>query len=437
MSVLGKQLQNGTYEFDYNRAPEQKTNWKAFRDYIHNPAEGTYCGHTGKKWAITGIFYTCFFAVLALLFAICMKGLLATINTEKPRWILEESLIGTNPGPHWSEMLANSSQTARRLFVDRIQAVAEFSSRTVNTDPRTGEQERASAQTQPENHREGRIPATALLHGLENLAILRYRHIFTYIVGGIFVADGHTPLLFEGPQSSHWSISDSGLGFRPISEIPEEKSLIWYSSSDPSSVQKWTGLLDKFLEEYVNSSLLPNGGRNQQICNYNTPVKPGHVCAVEVNNWGPCSPNQQYGFNNSAPCVFIKLNRIYGWIPECYNSTNDLPSDMPASLVQHIKSVNSSRLNTIWVSCAGEDPHDHENIGEINYYPEDHGFPGYYYPYKNIPGYLSPVVAVHFLRPARNRIISVECRAWAKNIKYSPLKLDKLGSVHFELMVDE
>ncbi|XP_017795244.1 PREDICTED: sodium/potassium-transporting ATPase subunit beta-2-like isoform X1 [Habropoda laboriosa] len=325
MSVLGKQLQNGTYEFDYNRAPEQKTNWKAFRDYIHNPAEGTYCGHTGKKWAITGIFYTCFFAVLALLFAICMKGLLATINTEKPRWILEESLIGTNPG----------------------------------------------------------------------------------------------------------------LGFRPISEIPEEKSLIWYSSSDPSSVQKWTGLLDKFLEEYVNSSLLPNGGRNQQICNYNTPVKPGHVCAVEVNNWGPCSPNQQYGFNNSAPCVFIKLNRIYGWIPECYNSTNDLPSDMPASLVQHIKSVNSSRLNTIWVSCAGEDPHDHENIGEINYYPEDHGFPGYYYPYKNIPGYLSPVVAVHFLRPARNRIISVECRAWAKNIKYSPLKLDKLGSVHFELMVDE
>lgn len=48
--------------------------------------------------AITGIFYTCFFSALALLFAICMKGLLATLNDERPRWILEESIIGTNPG---------------------------------------------------------------------------------------------------------------------------------------------------------------------------------------------------------------------------------------------------------------------------------------------------------------------------------------------------
>lgn len=58
------------------------------------------------------------------------------------------------------------------------------------------------------------------------------------------------------------------------------------------------------------------------------------------------------------------------------------------------------QLNTVWVSCEGADPHDREVIGELNYYPESHGFPGYYYPYQNIPGYLSPLVAVHFLRPA-------------------------------------
>lgn len=62
--------------------------------------------------------------------------------------------------------------------------------------------------------------------------------------------------------------------------------------------------------EYINSSRLPNEGRNQQICNYTMPPKSGNVCAVDVNNWGPCSPNRQYGFNNSAPCVFIKLNRV-------------------------------------------------------------------------------------------------------------------------------
>ena len=33
-----------------------------------------------------------------------------------------------------------------------------------------------------------------------------------------------------------------------MSNNADERSLIWYSSSDPSSVQKWTGLLDTFLE---------------------------------------------------------------------------------------------------------------------------------------------------------------------------------------------
>lgn len=325
MSVPGKQVQNGTYEFDYMRVPENKTRWEVLRDSIYNPAEGTYCGHTGKKWAITAFFYCCFFAGLAVFFAICMKGMLATLSYERPKWTLDSSLIGTNPG----------------------------------------------------------------------------------------------------------------LGFRPIAENADERSLVWYSASNPAQVQKWTGLLDKFLEKYTNSSLLPNGGRNQQICNYNKPLKPGNVCAVEVNKWGPCSPSEQYGFNNSAPCIFIKLNRIYGWIPEYYNDTKNLPAEMPDNLVNYIQRVNSSWLNTVWVSCKGENPHDNESIGELDYYPKNHGFPGYYYPYENIPGYLSPVVAVHFLRPARNRIINVECRAWAKNIEYSSYKSEKKGAVHFELMVDE
>ncbi|KAL2719454.1 sodium/potassium-transporting ATPase subunit beta-2-like [Vespula squamosa] len=324
MSTPGKQVRNGTYEFDYMRVPENKTRWEVIRDGLYNPVEGTYCGHPPKKWAWTVVFYSCFFSVLALLFAICMKGLLATISNDKPKWILDSSIIGTNPG----------------------------------------------------------------------------------------------------------------LGFRPISDNPDERSLIWYTASNATEVEKWTKILDKFLEEYIDSSLLPNGGRNQQICSYTQEPKDGNVCAVDVNNWGPCSPKQQYGFNNSAPCVFIKLNRIYGWVPEYYNDTKNLPSDMPLSLVNHIKKTNSSWLNTVWVSCKGEDPYDNETIGELAYYPQNHGFPGFYYPYENVQGYLSPLVAVHFLRPARNTIINVECRAWAKNIKYSTRKSEKKGAVHFELLVD-
>lgn len=48
----------------------------------------------------TLIFYTCFFAGLAVLFSICMKGMLATLSYQKPKWTLKESLIGTNPGKY-------------------------------------------------------------------------------------------------------------------------------------------------------------------------------------------------------------------------------------------------------------------------------------------------------------------------------------------------
>lgn len=58
------------------------------------------------------------------------------------------------------------------------------------------------------------------------------------------------------------------------------------------------------------------------------------------------------------------------------------------------------------MSCEGEDGGDREVLGEMDYFPKIdnqsiHGFPGYYYPYTNIPDYLSPLVAVQFLRPQR------------------------------------
>lgn len=60
----------------------------------------------------------------------------------------------------------------------------------------------------------------------------------------------------------------------------------------------------------------------------------------------------------------------------------------------------------VWVSCAGENPADVENIGAaIHYFPQ-RGFPGQYFPFENVDGYLSPVVAVYFEEPKRKYIDS-------------------------------
>ena len=52
----------------------------------------------------------------------------------------------------------------------------------------------------------------------------------------------------------------------------------------------------------------------------------------------------------------------------------------------------------IWLSCDGENSADREHIGNVTYTPF-RGFPAYYFPYENIPGYLSPIVALQFQKP--------------------------------------
>lgn len=80
-----------------------------------------------------------------------------------------------------------------------------------------------------------------------------------------------------------------------------------------------------------------------------------------------------------------------------------------------------------------QNPADVDNIGPVQYFPEG-GLAYKYFPYLNQDGYLAPVVMVKFKAPKVQTLLMIECRAYARNIKYDKLELD--GAVHFEMMVD-
>ncbi|XP_048515082.1 sodium/potassium-transporting ATPase subunit beta-2-like [Athalia rosae] len=228
-----------------------------------------------------------------------------------------------------------------------------------------------------------------------------------------------------------------GLIVRPrITEAGKSESLIMYNSSDRNSYMRWVDALDDFLKVYRKPGLTPGRGSNIYNCDYIQPPAPGRVCDVDIKNWMPCIKENYFNYHKSAPCVFLKLSQISGWRPSFYNDTNSLPEAMPRELKQYImelKSEDAKQLNTIWVSCEGENPADMENIGPVNILPR-RGFPGYFYPYENSEGYLSPLVAIHFERPRTGILINVECKAWARNIKHD--SASSMGAVHFELMID-
>lgn len=314
MAIANKENDNGVVEFQF-RQRNERTKWQSFQRAIYDPSTGQFCGRTSKSWGQLLIFYGIFYIILAALFAICMQGLFATLNDKVPKWTLDSSLIGTNPG----------------------------------------------------------------------------------------------------------------LGFRPISNRTEEGSLIWYNTTNQTTSQKWIEILDEFFEPYsVNRT-----ADNIVQCNFNHFPSPDQVCAINLNQFKNCGPDSAYGYNSTSPCVFLKLNRIFDWVPDYYTEPHP---DMPDDLKDYITSLPSEEKKQIWISCYGESDVDKEHVTSFNYYPK--GFAGYHYPYKNIDNYLSPIIAVEILDAKPNVVVSVECRAWAKNIIYRGGNLHRAGSVKFEILID-
>ncbi|XP_967342.1 sodium/potassium-transporting ATPase subunit beta-1 [Tribolium castaneum] len=311
---MTEKLNPKVQEFQFHSIPKT-TKWESFQKVIYDPSTHEIFGRTKKSWYQLLVFYSIFYICLAALFAICMKGLTATLSDKEPKWKLEESLIGTSPG----------------------------------------------------------------------------------------------------------------LGFRPISNNTQEGSLIWYNLKDVQTTQKWVRLVDQFLQPYKVQQI----GKNYQQCDYEIAVKEGHVCAVEVDKFGPCTAENNYGFNSTSPCVFLKLNRIFGWVPDYVTQPE---SEMPDDLKEIITYATSNNKSQVWISCAGENPFDREHVIGFDYFPS-RGFPGYYFPYTNNDNYLSPLIAVQ-INVKTNVIVNIECRAWARNIAYDGGNNHREGSVHFEILVD-
>lgn len=102
------------------------------------------------------------------------------------------------------------------------------------------------------------------------------------------------------------------------------------------------------------------------------------------------------------------------------------------NLLSEFKGENSFNAEVSWKLF--QNPADIDNLGaDIEYFPEQ-SFASYYYPYLNQKGYLSPLMFVKFNSVERNVAVMVECRAWAKNIRYD--RTEKEGGVHFELLLD-
>lgn len=248
--------------------PKERHGWERIRYILHNPETGQILSRTPKSWALITLFYIVYYSFLAAFWALMMFVFWQTLDMSTPKWIAEQSIIGTSPGlglrPEQTDALVDSSMI---VF-------------NINQKNDTG--------------------------------------------------------------------AVAGWG-------------------------QWAERLDEFLKSYENKGkVCTESDRPEQGS--------GEACQFSLANLGPCK-TEGHGYDVGKPCIFLKLNRIFGVSNDPYNDPESLPAEMPQNLKDHI--VSQGNKDQVWVDCRGENPADEEGIGEINYYPESRGFPAYYFPFEN------------------------------------------------------
>lgn len=241
----------------------------------------------------------------------------------------------------------------------------------------------------------------------------------------------HMPTYIPGDGGS--ILKNPAMGYRPSPQLDNiESTLIWYRNGEADSISHWVKSLSDFIEPYEGTQ-----GTNIECSDDKRPDNK-EVCKF-MDTWlkGNCTKGNSWGYASGSPCIFLKLNKMIGWVPDLYETIDELPDDMSADLKNYI--TEQTKLNgnvmpkMIWVSCEGENPSDEEYIGIRKYSPWQ-GFPSYYFPFSNVPGYLSPIVAVEFESTKPNVLINIECRAWARNIVYD--RANRFGLVSFQILRD-
>merc|ERR1712025_217107 len=262
---------------------------------------------------------------------------------------------------------------------------------------------------------------------------------FFSVMWGIF----STSIIYERPQyilSQSLIGEDPGLAIRPRDNSAYLSNLIYYRVGENDGTYfGYTYNLDRYLRNYQDEDYqtkekgfceCPEGVMNDDpgclFCKINT---------TEVFQ-GRCTSEAKFGFPEGRPCILLKLNKIWGWMPTVYQDTDQIQSNIPQEILERIlgntKEEKLHMNNKIWVHCEGKKSADKEYVGDISYFP-DRGFGAEYFPYVNQDGYLSPVVFVAFDNPMSDVLITIECRLWTPYAFFS--RKEKIGIFQFELLI--
>jgi len=237
--------------------------------------------------------------------------------------------------------------------------------------------------------------------------------------------------------------TNPGVGYRPMPASKDiQSTLIWFRHGEYNGNYKpWVDRLEADMKVYKNDSyqVAKKNSKNHPVeCGDEGPGTSG-FCKIKKADifQDPCNLDNNYGFKDGTPCILIKMNQIFDWIPGVYTNVTEMPDNIPPHIKKQFETNiedKKTHLNEkVWLDCQGENPADRENLGRVTYKP-DNGYSKHYYPYENQKQYLQPVVFAHLENPKKGMMIAIECKLWFRNVVHD--SRERRGLAHFELMID-
>jgi len=229
-----------------------------------------------------------------------------------------------------------------------------------------------------------------------------------------------------------------GVGLRPRNSDARIDSQMFVlragdTNANPSHMEgegdlnaDYAARMKKFLEMYDETSMGSNSERA--------------YTQFDISELGPCG-DFPYGYvgETVAPCIFVKLNTIWGWVPEPVDCGDDDEHDQcPFSLTNHIQHTAYGDQN-VWIDCNGRYAADREALeGNLEYFPASRAIPISYFPFEGKSkgqAYHSPLVAIKVnMKPeSQGQLVHIECRAYYKGVKH--VTKTKEGLVQFEVQI--
>lgn len=223
-----------------------------------------------------------------------------------------------------------------------------------------------------------------------------------------------------------------GMGYQPM-VIAERKLLTYdlrHGKKENETRQDYKEAMDKFLttgskHDRVATSLKAVNYYNPDASLYRSEAECTAGATEITRETKPCMfnassipgllencPMGDYGYDAGTPCVAVKMNRIFEFMPEVDGGGDD-----------------------ILIECKGQYTADEDNAGPITFWPSK-GSQGvikkHFFPFLGQPNYMSPLVFIKFEEIQTNVLVQVMCRPTnLLNVKTDGKELQ--GKIHFEV----